>query len=48
MASVYETRKALNEYLFFHYGDPQAGMPGKLDLQIDNFPRQCVKDCIDT
>ena len=48
MASVYETRTALNEYLFFHYGDPQAGMPGKLDLQIDNFPRQCVKDCIDT
>lgn len=47
MSSVYETHKALNEYLFFHYGEPIECMPCDLALQIENFLSRCVKECID-
>jgi putative 4-mercaptohistidine N1-methyltranferase len=43
-ANFYETRKALSEYLLFHYGAPETQFPSEL---TGNFPARCVREMLD-
>lgn len=45
--SVYETQRALNEYLHFHYGEPQVQYLCIANTAaVQNFPRRCAEECI--
>ena len=44
---VYETAKALSEYLLFHYGKPEEVLPwdfGPSDAL--DYPARCVSECV--
>ncbi|XP_078065302.1 uncharacterized protein LOC144491399 [Mustelus asterias] len=45
--NVYETEKALNEYLLFHFGSPQELSLYITDpVSLHNFPQRCAQECI--
>lgn len=47
--SQYETQKALNEYLLFHYGSLSEVMPFNFGpKEAYGFPIRCIQDCLKT
>uniref|UniRef100_UPI00398E931E uncharacterized protein isoform X1 n=1 Tax=Pristiophorus japonicus TaxID=55135 RepID=UPI00398E931E len=45
--NVYETQRALSEYLLFHFGSPQDLSLYITDpVAIQNFPQRCAKECV--
>lgn len=47
-SQVYESRRAVFEYLFFHYGDPNKLMPYSFGPSSAlHFPSRCAQICVD-
>ena len=45
-SQVYESKRAVDEYLLFHYGKPEDHFPFKLGpLDALNFPARCATAC---
>ncbi|XP_067897469.1 uncharacterized protein [Heterodontus francisci] len=46
--NVYETQRALNQYLHFHFGSPQDVLLYITDpVAVQNFPQRCAEECME-